>query len=145
MADFPKQTIMHVSQQLGIFVRSELQRDNGQYKSTSQTNSFMIDLISLVCVLIADALLLGKGLLSSCSHSVLIPITNNDPFPSFRDALNKMKDVYQKTPQMGDPNILEPKMSETLGNIEKLRLEIQKYEVSRGQNMGQQCIISPSS
>ncbi|XP_066470450.1 cdc42-interacting protein 4 isoform X3 [Tiliqua scincoides] len=45
-----------------------------------------------------------------------------------RDALNKMKDVYQKTPQMGDPNSLEPKMSETLGNIEKLRLEIQKYE-----------------
>ncbi|XP_053150330.1 cdc42-interacting protein 4 isoform X2 [Hemicordylus capensis] len=45
-----------------------------------------------------------------------------------RDALNKMKDVYQKTPQMGDPSSLEPKISETLGNIEKLRLEIQKYE-----------------
>uniref|UniRef100_A0A8C3PBH2 Thyroid hormone receptor interactor 10 n=1 Tax=Chrysemys picta bellii TaxID=8478 RepID=A0A8C3PBH2_CHRPI len=45
-----------------------------------------------------------------------------------RDALNKMKDVYQKTPQMGDPTSLEPKISETLSNIEKLRLEIQKYE-----------------
>ncbi|XP_026535334.1 cdc42-interacting protein 4 isoform X1 [Notechis scutatus] len=45
-----------------------------------------------------------------------------------RDALNKMKDVYQKTPQMGDPNSLEPKISETLGNIERLRLEIQKCE-----------------
>nr|XP_048687753.1 cdc42-interacting protein 4 isoform X3 [Caretta caretta] len=45
-----------------------------------------------------------------------------------RDALNKMKDVYQKTPQMGDPASLEPKISETLSNIEKLRLEIQKYE-----------------
>ncbi|XP_061495487.1 cdc42-interacting protein 4 isoform X2 [Rhineura floridana] len=45
-----------------------------------------------------------------------------------RDALNKMKDVYQKTPQMGDPNSLEPKISETLGTIERLRLEIQKYE-----------------
>uniref|UniRef100_A0A8D0GWC4 REM-1 domain-containing protein n=1 Tax=Sphenodon punctatus TaxID=8508 RepID=A0A8D0GWC4_SPHPU len=45
-----------------------------------------------------------------------------------RDALNKMKDVYQRTPQMGDPNSLEPKISETLGNIERLRLEIQKYE-----------------
>ncbi|XP_054859197.1 cdc42-interacting protein 4 isoform X1 [Eublepharis macularius] len=45
-----------------------------------------------------------------------------------RDALNKMKDVYQKTPQMGDPNSLEPKISETLGNIERLHLEIQKYE-----------------
>uniref|UniRef100_A0A8C0IVJ1 Thyroid hormone receptor interactor 10 n=1 Tax=Chelonoidis abingdonii TaxID=106734 RepID=A0A8C0IVJ1_CHEAB len=46
-----------------------------------------------------------------------------------RDALNKMKDVYQKTPQMGDPASLEPKISETLSNIEKLRLEIQKYQV----------------
>ncbi|XP_032639298.2 cdc42-interacting protein 4 isoform X1 [Chelonoidis abingdonii] len=45
-----------------------------------------------------------------------------------RDALNKMKDVYQKTPQMGDPASLEPKISETLSNIEKLRLEIQKYQ-----------------
>ncbi|KAJ7316694.1 hypothetical protein JRQ81_002856 [Phrynocephalus forsythii] len=45
-----------------------------------------------------------------------------------RDALNKMKDVYQKTPQMGDPTSLEPKISETLGNIERLRLEIQKCE-----------------
>ncbi|XP_078242744.1 cdc42-interacting protein 4 isoform X5 [Pogona vitticeps] len=45
-----------------------------------------------------------------------------------RDALNKMKDVYQKTPQMGDPASLEPKISETLGNIERLRLEIQKCE-----------------
>ncbi|XP_030052734.1 cdc42-interacting protein 4 isoform X2 [Microcaecilia unicolor] len=45
-----------------------------------------------------------------------------------RDALNKMKDVYQKSPQMGNPNSLEPKISETLGNIEKLQLEIQKYE-----------------
>ncbi|XP_042303238.1 cdc42-interacting protein 4 isoform X3 [Sceloporus undulatus] len=45
-----------------------------------------------------------------------------------RDALNKMKDVYQKTPQMGDPSSLEPKISETLGNIERLRLEIQKCE-----------------
>ncbi|XP_060108035.1 cdc42-interacting protein 4 isoform X2 [Heteronotia binoei] len=45
-----------------------------------------------------------------------------------RDALNKMKDVYQKTPQMGDPSSLEPKISETLGNIERLHVEIQKYE-----------------
>ncbi|XP_059588353.1 cdc42-interacting protein 4 isoform X3 [Alligator mississippiensis] len=45
-----------------------------------------------------------------------------------RDALNKMKDVYQKTPQMGDPASLEPKIAETLSTIEKLRLEIQKYE-----------------
>ncbi|KAH1175990.1 hypothetical protein KIL84_020724 [Mauremys mutica] len=45
-----------------------------------------------------------------------------------RDALNKMKDVYQKTPHMGVPASLEPKISETLSNIEKLHLEIQKYK-----------------
>lgn len=39
-----------------------------------------------------------------------------------------MKDVYEKTPQMGDPASLEPRISETLGNIERLKLEIQKYE-----------------
>lgn len=43
-----------------------------------------------------------------------------------------MKDVYQKTPQMGDPASLEPKIAETLSTIEKLRLEIQKYEVGGG-------------
>ncbi|XP_039628845.1 cdc42-interacting protein 4 homolog isoform X2 [Polypterus senegalus] len=45
-----------------------------------------------------------------------------------RDALNKMKDVYQKTPQMGDPNSLEPQIIQTMNNIERLRLEVQKYE-----------------
>lgn len=47
-----------------------------------------------------------------------------------------MKDVYQKTPQMGDPNSLEPKISETLGNIERLRLEVQKCEVRDWQAKG---------
>lgn len=45
-----------------------------------------------------------------------------------REALKKMKDVYEKTPQMGDPASLEPRIAETLGNIEKLKLEVQKYE-----------------
>ncbi|XP_061680270.1 formin-binding protein 1-like isoform X2 [Syngnathoides biaculeatus] len=45
-----------------------------------------------------------------------------------RDALNKMKDVYEKTPPMGDPNSLQPKISETICNMEKLRSEIHKYE-----------------
>lgn len=39
-----------------------------------------------------------------------------------------MKDVYEKTPQMGDPASLEPRIAETLSNIERLRLEVQKYE-----------------
>lgn len=50
-------------------------------------------------------------------------------FVSFRDALNKMKDVYEKNPQMGDPSSLQPKISETICNMEKLRSEIHKNEV----------------
>lgn len=46
-----------------------------------------------------------------------------------REALKKMKDVYEKTPQMGDPASLEPRITETLNNIERLKLEVQKYEV----------------
>lgn len=53
-------------------------------------------------------------------------------FVSFRDALNKMKDVYEKNPQMGDPSSLQPKISETICNMEKLRSEIHKNEVSEG-------------
>ncbi|XP_036169575.1 cdc42-interacting protein 4 isoform X3 [Myotis myotis] len=45
-----------------------------------------------------------------------------------REALKKMKDVYEKTPQMGDPTSLEPQIAETLNNIERLKLEVQKYE-----------------
>ncbi|XP_061831507.2 formin-binding protein 1-like isoform X4 [Nerophis lumbriciformis] len=45
-----------------------------------------------------------------------------------RDALNKMKDVYEKSPQMGDPNSLQPKISETMCNMEKLRSEIHRHE-----------------
>uniref|UniRef100_H2ZT05 Formin binding protein 1 like n=1 Tax=Latimeria chalumnae TaxID=7897 RepID=H2ZT05_LATCH len=45
-----------------------------------------------------------------------------------RDGLSKMKDVYEKSPQMGDPGSLQPKISETNSNIERLRMEIQKNE-----------------
>ncbi|XP_025716872.1 cdc42-interacting protein 4 isoform X2 [Callorhinus ursinus] len=45
-----------------------------------------------------------------------------------REALKKMKDVYEKTPQMGDPASLEPRITETLNNIERLKLEVHKYE-----------------
>lgn len=43
-----------------------------------------------------------------------------------------MKDVYEKNPQMGDPSSLQPKISETICNMEKLRSEIHKNEVERG-------------
>ncbi|XP_067846042.1 formin-binding protein 1-like isoform X1 [Heptranchias perlo] len=45
-----------------------------------------------------------------------------------RDALNKMKGVYEQNPQMGDSVSLHPKISETMSNIDKLRHEIQKNE-----------------
>ena len=48
---------------------------------------------------------------------------------SFRDAITKMKDVYLKNPQMGDPASLDHKLAEVSQNIEKLRLETQKFEV----------------
>ncbi|XP_006834934.1 PREDICTED: formin-binding protein 1 isoform X3 [Chrysochloris asiatica] len=45
-----------------------------------------------------------------------------------RDAITKMKDVYLKNPQMGDPASLDHKLTEVGQNIEKLRLEAQKFE-----------------
>nr|XP_045222969.1 formin-binding protein 1-like isoform X2 [Macaca fascicularis] len=45
-----------------------------------------------------------------------------------KDALNKMKDVYEKNPQMGDPGSLQPKLAETMNNIDRLRMEIHKNE-----------------
>ncbi|XP_057611269.1 formin-binding protein 1 isoform X9 [Chionomys nivalis] len=45
-----------------------------------------------------------------------------------RDAITKMKDVYLKNPQMGDPASLDHKLAEVTQNIERLRLETQKFE-----------------
>ncbi|XP_060924364.1 formin-binding protein 1 isoform X1 [Limanda limanda] len=45
-----------------------------------------------------------------------------------RDALTKMKDVYVKNPQMGDPASVDPRLSEIGQNIEKLQAELQKFE-----------------
>ncbi|XP_069039484.1 formin-binding protein 1 isoform X26 [Lepisosteus oculatus] len=45
-----------------------------------------------------------------------------------KDALTKMKDVYVKNPQMGDPASVDPRLAEISQNIEKLRLEAQKFE-----------------
>ncbi|XP_063066958.1 formin-binding protein 1 isoform X6 [Engraulis encrasicolus] len=45
-----------------------------------------------------------------------------------RDALTKMKDVYIKNPQMGDPTSLDPRLGEIAQNIDKLQAEVQKFE-----------------
>ncbi|XP_023257193.1 cdc42-interacting protein 4 homolog isoform X3 [Seriola lalandi dorsalis] len=44
------------------------------------------------------------------------------------EALGKMKDVYEKNPQMGDPASLASQISQTSQNIERLRGEVNKYE-----------------
>ncbi|MBN3310170.1 CIP4 protein, partial [Amia calva] len=44
------------------------------------------------------------------------------------EALNKMKDVYEKNPQMGDPNSLAPQINQTSQNMDRLRGDLQKYE-----------------
>ncbi|XP_073496834.1 formin-binding protein 1 isoform X15 [Phyllobates terribilis] len=45
-----------------------------------------------------------------------------------RDALTKMKDVYMKNPQMGDPASVAQRLIEISNSIEKLRVEVQKFE-----------------
>uniref|UniRef100_A0A673YKK3 Thyroid hormone receptor interactor 10b n=1 Tax=Salmo trutta TaxID=8032 RepID=A0A673YKK3_SALTR len=45
------------------------------------------------------------------------------------EALEKMKDVYEKNPQMGDPASLSPQINQTAQNMERLRGELNKYEV----------------
>lgn len=47
----------------------------------------------------------------------------------FSEALGKMKDVYEKNPQMGDPASLASQISQTSQNIERLRGDLSKYEV----------------
>ncbi|XP_026873094.2 cdc42-interacting protein 4 homolog isoform X1 [Electrophorus electricus] len=44
------------------------------------------------------------------------------------EALGKMKDVYEKNPQMGDPASLAPQITQTTHNIERLRGDLNKYE-----------------
>ncbi|XP_055753464.1 cdc42-interacting protein 4 homolog isoform X3 [Salvelinus fontinalis] len=44
------------------------------------------------------------------------------------EALGKMKDVYEKNPQMGDPASLSPQINQTAQNMERLRGELNKYE-----------------
>lgn len=41
-----------------------------------------------------------------------------------------MKDVYEKNPQMGDPASLASQINQTSQNIERLRGELNKYEVT---------------
>lgn len=50
-------------------------------------------------------------------------------FSPLSEALGKMKDVYEKNPQMGDAATLASQISQTSQNIERLKGEMSKYEV----------------
>lgn len=52
------------------------------------------------------------------------------------EALEKMKGVYEQNPQMGDPNSLEPQITETAQNIGRLRGELAKYETWLSEAVG---------
>ncbi|MCI4386785.1 hypothetical protein PGIGA_G00066610 [Pangasianodon gigas] len=45
-----------------------------------------------------------------------------------KDALTKMKDVYVKNPQMGDPSSVDPRLAEIGHRVDKLQAELQKFE-----------------
>ncbi|KAJ7992536.1 hypothetical protein DPEC_G00279700 [Dallia pectoralis] len=45
------------------------------------------------------------------------------------EALEKMKDVYEKNPQMGDPASLASQINQTAQNMERLKGEFNKYEL----------------
>ncbi|KAM9819010.1 cdc42-interacting protein 4 homolog isoform X1 [Syngnathus typhle] len=52
------------------------------------------------------------------------------------EALEKMKGVYEQNPDMGNPSILEPQISETAQNIGYLRGELAKYETWLSEAVG---------
>lgn len=55
----------------------------------------------------------------SCYNSIII---------SHREALLKMKGVYEDNPALGDAHKIEGQLSETDGRLEKLRGELNKYQ-----------------
>lgn len=47
----------------------------------------------------------------------------------FRDALLKMKEVYEQSPQMGDADSLEPRLEEVKQILQKLDEELKRNQV----------------
>uniref|UniRef100_A0AAZ3QN28 Uncharacterized protein n=1 Tax=Oncorhynchus tshawytscha TaxID=74940 RepID=A0AAZ3QN28_ONCTS len=48
------------------------------------------------------------------------------------EALEKMRGVYERNPQMGDPASLEPQITQTSQNVGRLRGQLTKYETHSG-------------
>lgn len=47
----------------------------------------------------------------------------------FRDALLKMKEVYEQSPQMGDADSLDPQLEEVKQILQKLDEELKRNQV----------------
>lgn len=47
----------------------------------------------------------------------------------FRDALLKMREVYERSPQMGDASTLEPRLEEVKQSLQKLEDELRRNQV----------------
>lgn len=47
----------------------------------------------------------------------------------FRDALLKMREVYERSPQMGDASTLEPRLDEVKQSLQKLEDELRRNQV----------------
>uniref|UniRef100_A0A8D8RUF3 Formin-binding protein 1 homolog n=1 Tax=Cacopsylla melanoneura TaxID=428564 RepID=A0A8D8RUF3_9HEMI len=45
-----------------------------------------------------------------------------------REGLIKMKDVYEDNPNLGDPHLIEGQLSETDSRLEKLKIDLHKYQ-----------------
>ena len=46
-----------------------------------------------------------------------------------RDGMLKMQDVYRQNPALGDPQTLSKQLDENGQKLDKLRVELQKFEV----------------
>lgn len=60
----------------------------------------------------------------------------------FRDALLKMKEVYEQSPQMGDADSLEPRLEEVKQILQKLDDELKKNQVYITNAHNMQCTIN---
>lgn len=58
----------------------------------------------------------------------ILTIITNVTFSGSRDGLMKMKGVYEQNPALGDPMSIEGQLNESGHKLDKLRLELQKYQ-----------------
>lgn len=46
--------------------------------------------------------------------------------------MNKMKEVYENNPALGDPNSINKKLEQNAGKLNDLQSELRKYQVNGG-------------